>query len=428
MKRRTQQIILTVLLVIFCLCIFASCKANEKIDYFAYSESNLGVMGKLVKLMHGWIGNYGWTVVVFTVFLKIVMIPLDMWQRISSRKSSLKMQKMQPLMQEIDKRYGANSQRANEEKQKLYKKQGFSGLSMCLPMIISMVIFFVMFGGLNDYSRYSSWANFQKLSNTYFDSYFAEVEQEGGEKWQYLKQEYDIAFDGSAEKNEYKRQITAQSVSIGHFEEEFGNAESKKFRDAALEKVGKTYEENHESWLWIQNVWQPDTWASIMPPYEEQASIFRTSSFSSIVDMSAFGGKGAGHYELIRSAVLKTGVRGDAGKWNGLMLLPIFSIGLSFLSIFVTQRLDRRRRSGEKAPEQNAQQAATNKVMMIMMPLMMAFFGFMYTGAFAIYMVCNYLLSIVSTLALHVPVEKIVQKSLAKMEQKEKSNKASYMR
>ena len=67
-------------------------------------------------------------------------------------------------------------------------------------------------------------------------------------------------------------------------------------------------------------------------------------------------------------------------------------------------------------------------MMMIMMPLMMAWFGFMYTGAFAIYMVVNYTLSILTTVAMRYPVEKVVMKRLNKDENKKKSNKATYMR
>jgi len=68
-------------------------------------------------------------------------------------------------------------------------------------------------------------------------------------------------------------------------------------------------------------------------------------------------------------------------------------------------------------------------MMMIMMPVMMAVFGFMYTGAFAIYMVVNYSLSILSTVALRVPVEKAVQKSILKSAKKgDGSQKANYER
>ena len=149
MKKRILYAVLLVAVLALCLGVLTSCR-NTTANFFEYSEDDLGLVGKLVLLMHGWIGNYGWTVVVFTVFLSVLTLPLEFWQRYSSRKSSLKMQKIQPLVEAIDKRYGANTQRANEEKQKLYKKQGYSMASMCLPMIINMVVFFVMFGGLRN--------------------------------------------------------------------------------------------------------------------------------------------------------------------------------------------------------------------------------------------------------------------------------------
>lgn len=431
MKRNTQIILLTALLFVFCLCVFAGCKV-QKADYFTYSEENLGVVGKLVQLMHGWIGNYGWTVVVFTVFLKIVMLPLDLWQRVSSKKTNLKMQKIQPLLQEIDKRYGANSQRATEEKQKIYKKQGTSTLSMCLPMILSMAIFFVMFGGLRNYSTYSSVTNFQGLSGTYFDAYYAAVKADGGEEFEYLRGEISALLGSDAQgfdsdenflRNNYtETNVNAYITGINKLGDTYRQKDFSAYNTLALEKVGAYYESSHESWLWLQNVWQPDTWAPIMPKYDDSSN-----GFSSTVDMKAFGtDEGRAHYDAIRGAVLKNGARGNEGKWNGLMILPILSIGLSFLSIYVSQLMDRRTRKGEPKKAVDSQQAAQNKMMMFMMPLMMAFFGFMYTGAFAIYMVSSYALSLLSTVGLSVPVDKLVQKSLEKTD--EKGNKASYMR
>ncbi len=420
MKRKTQITILMLLLVVFCLCVFASCN-QQKADYFTYSEENLGVLGKFVKLMHEWIGNYGWTVVVFTVFLKVGMLPLDLWQRVSSRKSAIKMQKLQPLMQEIDKRYGANSPKANEEKQKLYKKQGYSAFSMCLPMIISMVIFFVMFGGLREYSTYSSITNFQELSDTYITSYYDAVE---GNEREFLVKTYESLKSESAATSEKAAEVNARLRAIDMFQNEYGFDHCSTYREKALDAVSEYYKGHHESWLWIDNVWQPDTWVTVMPAFND-----RTNGFSATVNMEGLGvGDGQAHYELIRSAVLKTGGHGANGTWNGLMLLPFMSVLLSFASIFISQFMDKRVRKGDNKPEQNAQQKASNTMMLIIMPLMMAFFGFQYTGAFAIYMVANYLLSIISTVALYVPVERMVQKSIAKLDNKEKSNKASYMR
>ena len=438
MKRNKQNIILIVLLAVFCLCILAACGIGE-VDYFTYSEDDLGVVGKLVRVMHGWVGNYGWTVVVFTVFLKILMSPLDIWQRVSSRKSTLRMQRMQPLIAEIDKRYASNPQRANEEKQKLYKKQGFSAFSMCLPMIISMVIFLVMFTGLQEYSAYSSVKNFQNLSGTYYDEYYNlvvhDTQLDSAIVADYQSKIAELAdeSEGFGENpnflhdNYTEQNIRAYRAGESYLMTTLGVDGCDKYQQGALEAVSEYYVEHHESWLWMYNVWQPDTWVTIMPKYSDSVN-----GFEGTVNMDNFSeDKGRTHYDAIWNAVVKTGGYGSEGKWNGLMLLPFLSIALSFLSIFISQRLDKRMRKDEQqqaAAQQNPQQAISNKLMMFLMPLMMAFFGFRYTGAFAIYMVCNYLLSLTSTLALARPVEKIVQRSLAKKEMQEKSNKASYMR
>ncbi len=444
MKKKTKNVLILVILTVFCLGIFASCVPNRP-DLFNYSDSDLGVMGKLVRWMHSWVGNYGWTVVVFTVFLKILMTPLDIWQRYASRKSSLKMQQMQPIMDSIDKRYGANTQRANEEKQKLYKKQGFSMLSTCLPMIVSMVIFFVMFAGLRDYSSYSSVVNFQGLSSTYFDTYVEQIVGENADE-----EIREVYFNGTSYKDdngdekhikgfneteaelgdgltseEGKGKLICQTAGLSAVTNAFPT-ESLEAEQKALEAVREYYEHNHESWLWIENVWQPDTWATIMQPYE--GGQFEGGGFSSTVDMSKFpGGNGEELYNKLRNEVMKGNGYSKNGKWNGLMILPFASIGLSFLSMFISQRMERKNRKGEVV-EQNQQQKVTNRTMMILMPLMMAWFGFIYTGAFAIYMVVNYTLSIISTVLLRYPVEKMVNKRLNKEDNKNKSNKASYMR
>ena len=424
MKKRILYVVLLIALAALCLGVFSSCRTTSA-NFFEYSKDDLGLIGKLVYLMHGWIGNYGWTVVVFTVFLKILMLPLDFWQRYSSRKSSLKMQKIQPLVEAIDKRYGANTQRANEEKQKLYKKQGYSMASMCLPMIITMVVFFIMFGGLRNYSTYSSITSFQNLTGVYHETY---VEQIVDDKDMMGNAEINGAYTQNKDdldSDDAKTKLFAQTEIIKAAKKNFAD-KCGEYEQVALKAVQEWYKDNHESWLWIQNVWQPDTWATIMQPYK--GGSFAGGGFSSSgINMDGYAGDPEAIYNLIRDAVLETGGYGNNGTWNGLMLLPMLSIGLSFLSQFISQRMERKNRKGEMV-QQNQQQAATNKTMMIMMPLMMAWFGFIYTGAFAIYMVVSYTLGIITTIALRIPVEKIVLRKLDKDDEKNKSSKASYMR
>ena len=430
MKRKLNSILNVVLLVVVCLAIFSGC-TTEKVDPWEVDES-LNLVGKLVKAMHGWIGSYGWTVVLFTVFLKLVMLPLDIWQRYSGKKMSAKMAIMQPYIAEIDKRYGPDSQKSAEEKQKLFKKYGYNMGSSCLPMIVTMAVFMIMFGGLRSYSTYSTVQTFNALSQTYYQTYAEKIVNttpttEAEQKAYDLFVESYTANGGKLVDGKYVANFTKEEYS--RISQSIIAVQNDASLEQLLADLGVTarqavqtkYSEVEEGWLWIQNIAQPDTWESIMPKYDSGSN-----NFTALVDMSNYGGDGKVLYNTIRDAVLSTGDRGEKGNWNGLMILPILSVGLSFLSMFVSQAMEKKKTDPSAQTSVETQQQKSNKMTMLMMPLMMAYFGFIYTGAFGIYMVCNYLISLLSTVALKVPVEKMVERSLAK--HPVDNGKASYMR
>ena len=425
MKSKQKLTLALVAMLALSLVLFTGCARQQITNIFDYSDENLGLVGNLIRWMHSWIGNYGWTVVVFTVFLKLFMLPLDFWQRYTSRQTSLKTQKIQPLIEDIDKRFGKDTQRAQQEKNKLYQKYQMGGLTMCLPMIITMVVFFYMFGGLTNYSTYSSVNDFKALSQQYYDSFhqqFLADDALGAQYQEIYDQKYQSLLDAEQATTAEGQQVDTFKVEINakiSAVEEMYKLDANKaeaYKQVALDAVANYYQNHHESWLWLQNIWQPDTWAPIRPTYEE---------FTAKVTLDNFGSNGRNTYNAIRETVLSTSTRSQNGSWNGLMILPLLSVGLSFLSMFISQKLENKKRQGDTS---NTQQQTQNKMMLVTMPLMMAVFGFMYTGAFAIYMVANYAISILSTLALRAPVEKLAENSLRKMELKDGSGKASYMR
>ena len=420
MKKKISSVLTVVLLLALGLTLFASC-TQKKVEVFD-PESGLGLVGKLVMWMYNWIGNYGWTVVVFTVFLKILMLPLDIWQRYSTRKSTLKQKKVQPLLDNIDKRYGANTQRANEEKQKLLKKQGISVASACLPMIVTMVVFFLMFAGLREFSYYKNIQTFNSLTKAYYSTIEEQVQLAGGEVLEAYQFEYDKTKASLNISDDDVRIVLAQIDGVNNLDGKGFDTQLAQWRALAKEAIQKEYKNQQDSWLWIHNISQPDTWAKVMPEFSSGEN-----NFATYVNTEAFA-SAEKTYNIIRSAVMEMDdiSYGKNGSWNGLMILPLMSVALSFLSMWISQRMERKTRSGEVV--QNQQQAAQRKTMMIMMPLMMAWFGFMYTGSFAIYMVVNYFLSIFSTIGLRAPVEKMVERKLAQEEAASAPTKASYMR
>ena len=129
----------------------------------ALEVPDLNWIGNLVAALYNLVGNYGWTVVLFTVILKVITLPLDFWQRISTKENAIKMQQMQPMMEKIDKAYGANVKGAQQEKQKLMKKFGYSMFSSCLPTLVTLVVFIIMFSGLTSYSSHANVKEYNEL-------------------------------------------------------------------------------------------------------------------------------------------------------------------------------------------------------------------------------------------------------------------------
>ena len=87
------------------------------------------------------INNYGWSVVVFTVLIRLVLTPLDIKSRVSMRRMS----KLQPQVAALQKKYAKDQQKLNLKTQELYKKEKVNPLSSCLPLLLSWPILIAMF-------------------------------------------------------------------------------------------------------------------------------------------------------------------------------------------------------------------------------------------------------------------------------------------
>lgn len=99
-----------------------------------------GVLWLLPKL-YSVLPNYGLVIILFALMVKIVTLPLSMKQF----KSMQAMKELQPRIDELKKRHKKDAQKLNQETMKLYKEQGVSPLSGCLPMLPQMPLFFAMF-------------------------------------------------------------------------------------------------------------------------------------------------------------------------------------------------------------------------------------------------------------------------------------------
>ncbi|MEX2326086.1 MAG: YidC/Oxa1 family insertase periplasmic-domain containing protein, partial [Gemmatimonadaceae bacterium] len=88
--------------------------------------------------------SYGWVLVIFGVVVRLILWPLNQ----KAMKSSLRMQHIQPRMQEVQKKYAGNREKQQAEMMKVYKEEGvspFSAVTGCLPMLLPMPVLIALF-------------------------------------------------------------------------------------------------------------------------------------------------------------------------------------------------------------------------------------------------------------------------------------------
>jgi len=105
---------------------------------------------KSLKWVNGFIGNYGWSIVVLTILINVVMFPLQHKSIVSMRK----MQEIQPQIKAIQDRYAKYSttdperQKMNQEMMALYRERGVNPASGCVPMLLTLPVLYAMWAML----------------------------------------------------------------------------------------------------------------------------------------------------------------------------------------------------------------------------------------------------------------------------------------
>ena len=84
--------------------------------------------------------NYGIALILFTVIIRVLLLPLN----IKQQKSSARMAKLQPELQKLQKKYANNKEKYQEEMMNLYAKENASPTAGCLPMLITMLVLFAL--------------------------------------------------------------------------------------------------------------------------------------------------------------------------------------------------------------------------------------------------------------------------------------------
>jgi YidC/Oxa1 family membrane protein insertase len=108
-----------------------------------------------LEIIQSVLGNWGWSIILLTILVKILLYPLSA----ASLKSMAKMRTLQPEMARIKELYGDDRQKAGQEQMALFKKHRVNPLGGCFPMLLQMPVFIALYWVLSESVeiRHSPW-------------------------------------------------------------------------------------------------------------------------------------------------------------------------------------------------------------------------------------------------------------------------------
>ena len=380
-------------------------------------EVSLGWVAQIIRWLINGVGVVGIGIIVFSLLLKVIVLPFDIYQRINMRKQNIKMKENQARMEKLQKQYANDKQMYQKKVMEMYRENGLSVMSSCLPMILSMVIFIVAIRGFNAYSQYSNVENYNIMAK----AYNAKVEQ-------MISALPDDCVEYDAEKKQYKITnidvATEKDAGLKAAIEgaEAGNesaAVQAYYQNAAQDAVVEVYETKVKTektqFLWIKNIWATD--ASYKHP------VLDYSSFKTEISREEFliNGEEKGLTEAINATnnspyeenaynVITGKLTEQKQQANGYYIMIVLSIATIILQQMVSMRSQKEQ---QKYSSVDGQGAAQQKTTLFIMTAMFAVFSFMYSAAFSIYMVVSNVTSLISTVVINKFVDKNAEKAEA---------------
>ncbi|MEK6662361.1 MAG: membrane protein insertase YidC [Pseudomonadota bacterium] len=95
----------------------------------------------LLNLLHKWIGNWGWAIIVLTILIKGAFYPLSA----ASYRSMAKMKLLAPRLQKMKEQYGDDRQKMHQAMMEMYKTEKINPLGGCLPVVVQIPVFIALY-------------------------------------------------------------------------------------------------------------------------------------------------------------------------------------------------------------------------------------------------------------------------------------------
>lgn len=128
------------------------------------------IFGYLLNWLYNFFNNYGIAIIVFSIILRIILIPITIKQQKTMKKSA----KLQEEMKEIQRKYKNNPEKLNQETIELYKREKMSPFGGCFSSIIQLIIILSVFWLVSQPLTYM-----KKIDVNVINDYKTQLQQEG---------------------------------------------------------------------------------------------------------------------------------------------------------------------------------------------------------------------------------------------------------
>lgn len=351
-------------------------------------------------------------IILFTLVLKVLPLPLDIYSRAATKKNALKMEKMRPQLEKLQKQYANNKQLYTQKMMALYKKEGYSTFAACLPTLFTLVFFIIVITAFNKYSTYANLNTFNEMAKAYNAGIVEQVNE---------TDDLEIVLNDEVITG-YKAGATVRFKTDSTLTDDEKNALSEKIVKAAQDKAADCYFEESKKmkFIWVKNIWIPDLpWKKAFVSESDYNSLFTYSKGMfkrATIDSDI---KGKENYELLTGSDKLKDVKNQPNGYLGLVIISIASMLVQQIIMTKSQKAQMELQSVDGA---NGQAATTAKMMTWMMPIMFGVFSFMYSGAFSLYLIVSTLFSLATTTIINIIVEKVfVKKAMQEEEEKQKA-------
>ena len=303
-------------------------------------------MGFIIEQIYKLVANYGIAIIIFTVIIKMILIPLN----IRSQKAMKKQQKIQPVIMELQKKYANDQEKLQREMLKIYKENNISMTGGCLPMLIQMPILIGLYQVIQrplTYLLHVDWGDMTNASNP-------------------LVMEV--------------MRLKDAMVNLGY------NLGS--YLQATAEQIIKTGQI------------QLSKWAETIGTQGTFLEGVTGGTHPWVINFNFFGLDLSNAPSAAFSRIMAL----DFSQWGiiALLLIPILAVVASIVSMKITQA---QTGQNNKSAENN-QAAQMSKSMSLMMPIMTAFFTITLPAGLGLYWIISSVVQIVQQVALNFYFDK----------------------